>query len=166
MCAILVTYASRTGSTADIGMRIARRFQEEGREVYASPTDAVTSLEPYSGVIVGSAIRYGGWLPEAVRFIKTHQQSLKQRRVAVYSVCISLRDDTPATRRQIAAYLRGIRGVITPWAEGYFAGRLDPTRIGVEKSTMLRLNGAQFGDFIAWEKVEQWSEKLLAKGIS
>src|SRR5687768_12109848 len=68
--AILVTYASRGGSTAGVAEAIGRTLAERGLEVDVRPMDAVHDLAPYRAVVAGSAVRRERWLPEALRFMQ------------------------------------------------------------------------------------------------
>src|SRR5919107_4869742 len=87
---ILVTYASRSGSTAEIAEAVGRTLTDGGLSVKSSPMQEVDDLTPYQGVIVGSAIRGARWLPEAVQFIRTHQATLRHKPFAMFTVCITL----------------------------------------------------------------------------
>ena len=59
---ILITYASRTGSTAEIAEAIGKTLSEENAQVDILPMQAVKDPSPYQAVIVGSAIRKSKWL--------------------------------------------------------------------------------------------------------
>jgi menaquinone-dependent protoporphyrinogen oxidase len=54
---ILVTYASRLGSTAGVAEAIGKTLAENGAEVEIRRMEDVTDLTPYSAVVAGSAIR-------------------------------------------------------------------------------------------------------------
>ena len=87
---ILVTYASRTGSTAEVAAAIGKTLAENGTEVDVLSMNEVKDLSPYQAVVAGSAIRGSKWLPEAMEFIKTHRTELAQKRFAEFTVCITL----------------------------------------------------------------------------
>jgi menaquinone-dependent protoporphyrinogen oxidase len=54
---ILVTYASRGGSTAGVAETIGRTLAESGAQVDVLPMQAVKDLTPYQAVVAGSAIQ-------------------------------------------------------------------------------------------------------------
>ena len=83
---ILVTYASRTGSTAEVAQAIGKTLAENGAQVDVRPMQEVQDLTPYSAVVAGSAIRGSKWLPEADQFIQTHRAELAQRHFAEFAV--------------------------------------------------------------------------------
>ena len=62
---ILVTYATRAGSTAEVAAACAETLAARGYAVDVKPVKEKTQLTGYSAVVLGSAIRMGDWLPEA-----------------------------------------------------------------------------------------------------
>jgi menaquinone-dependent protoporphyrinogen oxidase len=62
---ILVTYASRAGSTAGVAEAIGQALADSGASVEVRPMKDVQDLAPYQAVVAGSAIQGGQWLPEA-----------------------------------------------------------------------------------------------------
>ena len=65
---LLVTYATNFGSTQEVAETIAAVLREDGYIVDVLPVTAVSSLIDYNAVILGSAVNYGKWLPDAVAF--------------------------------------------------------------------------------------------------
>jgi menaquinone-dependent protoporphyrinogen oxidase len=70
---ILVTYATRAGSTVEVAAAIGETLRGSGFSVDVKPVKEKPSVEGYQAVVVGSAIRLGSWLPEAVNFVKNNQ---------------------------------------------------------------------------------------------
>ena len=66
---ILVTYASRAGSTASIAEAIGKTLIEGGAQVDVIPMNEVKDLSAYRAVVAGSAIRGSKWLPLPWRMI-------------------------------------------------------------------------------------------------
>ena len=87
---VLVTYASRTGTTAGVAEAIARILAEGGALVDVRPMTEVTDLTPYQAVVAGSAIQGKRWLPEAMQFMQTHQAALRRQPFAAFLVCMTL----------------------------------------------------------------------------
>jgi len=86
----LVTYASRTGSTAQIAEAICKTLVKEREETELLPMQDVNDLSPYHAVILGSPIRKSRWLPEAMQFLQTHRAQLARKRVATFTVCVTM----------------------------------------------------------------------------
>ena len=87
---ILVTYASRSGSTAEIAEAISKALLLDAVQVDLLPMQEVKNLTPYAAVVLGSPIRKSQWLPEALRFIQDHRMELTRKRVAMFTVSITL----------------------------------------------------------------------------
>jgi len=60
----------------------------------------VKNLNSYQGVIVGSAIYRGKWMPEAVNFVKANAELLSQIPVAYFMVCMTMHKPTEENRRK------------------------------------------------------------------
>jgi menaquinone-dependent protoporphyrinogen oxidase len=126
---ILVTYASRTGSTAEIAGLIAKTLVGQGETVDILPVQDVTDLNPYAAVLLGSGVRFGQWLPEAQTFVEQQGEALKARPLALFTVHgLNLGDDeTSRTQRQ--AYLAKVRRLLNPKSEVFFAGKIDLSKL-------------------------------------
>lgn len=163
---ILVTYASRAGSTAEIAKAIGKTLSEGGTHVDVMPMNAVKDLSAYRAVVAGSAIRGSKWLPEAIQFIQTHQSTLKQRPFAMFTVCITLTmKNAENYRAGVADWVAPVRAIVKPLDEGFFAGILDFKKLPFNWDTlMLRLTVAlgifPHGDHRDWNAIRTWAKGL------
>ncbi len=162
---VLVAYASKAGSTAEVAAFIARRLSEAGLGVDLRRAKNVRSVDGYRAVVVGSAIRMGQWLSEATDFVKTHKGDLAARRTAFFAVCMTLKDDTPANRKEAAGYLEPVRKVLDPNRMEFFAGKMDYGRLGFATRLIVKSKKVPEGDFRNWEAIGSWTD-LLAKDLS
>lgn len=163
---ILVTYASRYGSTAGVAAEVARTLTDAGCAAIALPMREVNSLSPYRAVVAGSAINRYAWLPEALDFVGKNQLQLGEMPFAIFSVCITLasRDD-PQTRSKIRVWLDPVRALVRPVSEEMFAGVLDipPITPGFERflfRLLVRLGQVKEGDFRNWPAIRAWAASL------
>jgi len=69
--AVLVAYATHTGSTAEVATAIAEELRARGLDVDLAEVTAAEPVRSYQAVVLGSAVNGGRWLPEALEFIKT-----------------------------------------------------------------------------------------------
>lgn len=167
---ILVTYATRAGSTAGIAAEIAKMLCQAGFSTDLYPMQAVIDLAPYRVVIAGSAIQGGAWLPEAMTFFAANRSALRLRKVATFLVCMMLAGDESTAERQayIDHWMAPVRTIVTPLYEGAFAGALDLAkiqcwrdRIGMRLSLMFAPWGE--GDYRDWDAIDSWTAELIAR---
>lgn len=82
---VLVAYASKRGSTAEIAETVAATLRREGLKVCLEPVEQVKDLEPYDAVVLGSAVYMKRWRGDARHFLKKHRKALRQRPFWVFS---------------------------------------------------------------------------------
>ncbi|MBI5303237.1 MAG: flavodoxin domain-containing protein [Chloroflexi bacterium] len=163
---ILVTYASRTGSTAEVAQAIGKTLAESGAQVDVLAMNEVQDLAPYNVVVAGSAIRKSKWLPEAAQFIQTHRAELAQKKFAEFTVCITLAmSNTEQYRAVVAKWVAPVRALVTPLSEGFFAGMLDFSKLPVNLDTLqLRVAVAlrifPRDDRRDWSAIRAWAESI------
>ncbi|MEM4721803.1 MAG: flavodoxin domain-containing protein [Candidatus Methanomethylicaceae archaeon] len=124
---VLIAYASLTGCARGIAEELERLLEARGIPSEARYLRTIHDLSPYRAVIVGSAIREEGWLPEAVEFVAKHQQQLKTIPAFYYLVSITMHQDTPDHTQTALLYLRPVRQLVEPVDVGLFAGNEDFT---------------------------------------
>ena len=169
---ILVTYASRFGSTAGVAEAIGKTLAEQGAQVDVLPMRDVKDLAPYQAVVAGSAINGGQWLPEAMQFVQAHQADLARKPFAAFLVCMTLtmRGDY---RQHVATWLEPVRALVKPVSEGLFAGALEIAKIpSFSDRLKFRVSVAfgvwKEGDHRDWNAIRAWAESLaplLAPGL-
>src|SRR6476469_3681350 len=82
---VLVAYASKRGSTAEIAETVAATLRREGLGVCLEPAEEVRSLEPYDAVVLGSAVYMKRWRGDARHLLKQHRKALKRTPFWVFS---------------------------------------------------------------------------------
>jgi menaquinone-dependent protoporphyrinogen oxidase len=165
---ILVTYASRAGSTTGVAEAIGKTLVAKGLQVDVLPMQAVQDLTPYSAVVAGSAIRGQKWLPEAMQFLQAHRSELSSKPFASFMVCITL------SMRNAGQYLEGlktwmspVRALVQPVSEGYFAGALDFSRLPLFSFNVLAMRLVVLfgvwkeGDHCDWNAIQTWAGNLV-----
>ena len=157
---ILVAYASRCGSTGEVGEAIGEVLCNGGATTDVRLAKDVTDVSPYRAVVVGSAIRMGRWLPEAVKFVETHRGALSQVPVAYFAVCMTLKDDTEENRREVAAYLDPVREIVQPVDVGLFAGAMNYSKLSIPFRLIIKAMKVPEGDFRDWDGIRAWATNL------
>ena len=163
---ILVTYASRAGSTAGVAEAIGKTLIENGAQVEVLPMQNVTDLTPYRAVVAGSAIQVAQWLPEAMQFMHTHQAELRQKPFAAFLVCMTLGMPNAGKYHQfVADFMKPVRALVKPASEGLFAGMLDIRKVPSFRDRLkFRLSVAfgvwKAGDHRDWAAIHTWAADL------
>ena len=163
---ILVTYASRTGSTAGVAEAIGRTLADSGLAVDVRAMKELTDVSPYRAIVAGSAIQAGKWLPEAMHFLQLHQSVLIQKPFAAFLVCMTPGMPNAAQYQGfVADFLKPVRSMVKPVSEGLFAGTLDISkvpsftdRLKFRLSVIFRVWSE--GDHRDWEDVREWTNSI------
>jgi len=163
---VLVTYASRAGSTKEVAEAVGKTLSEGGMQVDVVSMDKVTDLSAYDAVVAGSAIRGSKWLPEAVEFIQRHRSALGEKRLAMFTVCITLAMKNGENYRSaVMGWVAPVRAMVHPLSEGLFAGMLDFSKLPFDWDTLMLRVAVLFGvfprgDHRDWNAVRSWAEDL------
>jgi menaquinone-dependent protoporphyrinogen oxidase len=160
---LLVAYATRTGTTAEVADAIARRLCDAGLPSEVRSVSEVTSLEDYSGAVLGSAVRYASWLPEMTDFIAANRETLSKLPVAFFTMHMLALGDDPAAVAERAKYTAGARDLITPVDEVFFEGMIDPARLSFFDRIAVRLVKSPVDDRRDWDRIAGWTDGLVPR---
>ena len=160
---ILVAYASRYGSTAEVAEAIGDELQKAGVAVDVRPASEVRDLSPYRAAIIGSPIYMGKWLPEPQIFIEQHQRDLRNIPVAYFAVGLTVNEGNPDIIKKAEASMDQVRMLVEPVEVGVFAGRLENSRLSLADRTITKLVRAKTGDFRNREAIRAWARAVLQK---
>jgi menaquinone-dependent protoporphyrinogen oxidase len=165
---ILVAYASGFGSTAGIAVEIGKTLEAKGTPVDVLSMQENPQIDAYKAVLLGSAVRYGNWLPEAVDFVKTNQHALNHHPVALFTVHITNLGNDPASAQARRSFVDQVRPFLHAVDEVYFAGRFDRRGAALMMPSLLaRLIPTM--DLRNFKKVRSWANNvypLLVKQVN
>ena len=82
---VLVTYATKHGSTAEIATKIGEVISEMGFVVDVLDVNQAVDLSNYTAVVVGSSIYFGDWHNKMVDFLELNQEILHEKDVWIFS---------------------------------------------------------------------------------
>jgi menaquinone-dependent protoporphyrinogen oxidase len=127
---VLVAYATKHGSTAEVAGDIAEELRARGLEVEVAAARDVDDLDGYSGVVVGGAIYMGRWHHDARRFLGRNRRALADVPVAVFGMgpLTTSDDDVEQARRQLDRALAGLHG-LRPAKVAIFGGVVEPSKL-------------------------------------
>jgi len=86
---ILVTYATLSGTTAEVARTISEELVKQGHQATLLPLAQVESLAGFDAVILGAPMIVG-WHKEAVRFLKQHRDELARKPLALFATAMTL----------------------------------------------------------------------------
>ncbi len=152
---ILVTYASKHGSTAEVGERIALALIERGIEADALRVQDVGDITRYDGVVIGSSVYFGRWTHDAVIFVERSRARLALRLVWLFSVG-PLGDQPRTDPAEVAQFVRSLKAV----DHHLFSGALDPHGLSFPERVIMKGVKAPTGDFRDWDEINSWAATI------
>jgi menaquinone-dependent protoporphyrinogen oxidase len=187
---ILVTYATLSGSTAEVAEAIGETLGQEGAQVDVRPIKDVGDISDYEAAVVGGPMIMG-WHREAKRFLKKHQGALSQMPVAYFVTALNLTKTSQESVNGVAiycdprllkapgnpdklsfkenyatpsSYLAPVLNKapkVKPVSVGFFGGKLDYGRLNILHMLFVMLIiQAQPGDHRNWEAIAAWAASL------
>jgi menaquinone-dependent protoporphyrinogen oxidase len=161
---VLVAYASKNGSTAEIAQAIAQTLRQAGPSVDCLDAGEVESLEPYNAVVLGSAVYIKRWRGAAKRFLRKYAAELAQRPFWVFSsgpVGEPKSDPNPAWLEppKIVARVEklGARGHVV------FGGRMPTDPRSPTARAMVKNCPAEFRDRRDWDEINAWAASIASE---
>lgn len=151
---VLVTYATKHGSTGEIATVIADALREHDLDVELWPAAEVTTVDPYDAVVLGSAVYRTRWQQDAERFVHRFETHLANRSVWLFS-------SGPLDRSASVGLLEPPRAAarigerIGARQHIWFGGALAPDATGIVERLMVRSGRA--GDYRDLDQVRAWA---------
>jgi menaquinone-dependent protoporphyrinogen oxidase len=156
---ILVTAASKHGSTDEVARTIAEVLGEAGHAVAVAAPETVTSVDPYDAVVVGSGVYYGRWMESATVLVNRLATGLAGRPVWLFSVGPLGNPPKPdAEPTDVAALLESSRAR----EHRVFTGRLDRRGLSLGEKIIVKGVRAAEGDFRDWDAIRAWAREIGA----
>jgi menaquinone-dependent protoporphyrinogen oxidase len=161
MGSVLVTYATKYGSTRDAAEAVASVLIERGIDAVALPAGETRSLDGYSAVVMGTALYFFMWRGEAHRFLRRNRKALSAMPVAIFG--LGPLEDTPAQFEGARGHLgKGLakHAWLTPVSTAVFGGRLDPAHLRFpDNNPAMRAMGDV--DLLDFDTVRAWAGGLV-----
>lgn len=132
-------------------------LERHGLEANLQPVDAVTAVDAYDAVVVGSAVYAGHWLRPARDFVDGHAAELRQ--LPVWSFSSGPVGD-PAKPSEDAAEVAEFTTHLGVREHRVFAGKLDRSDLGLTEKALVKLVRAPEGDFRPWPDIAAWADSI------
>jgi menaquinone-dependent protoporphyrinogen oxidase len=154
---VLVSGASKYGSTAEVAAAIGEELQAQGVDAEVrAPTD-VDTLDNFDAAVLGSGVYAGHWLEPAKTVIERHGEALRGRPVWLFSV--GPVGEPPKPDEEPVDVARPLDATKAR-EHRIFAGRLDRSRLSfVENAIVIALRAPE-GDFRDWDAIRAWARDI------
>ena len=163
MTRVLVAYASKHNSTAEIAHAIGGVLQEFAQlQVDIEQVENIHDIRPYEVVVLGSAVYMAQWQPAAVDFLKQYQQELAQRSVWLFSSG-PIGEGDPKTLMKGWVYPEALQPVIDhikPHDIMLFHGKLERDWLNLFEKAAVKFVGAPTGDSRDWNMIQNWAKRI------
>jgi menaquinone-dependent protoporphyrinogen oxidase len=162
---VLVAYASKYGATKEIAEKIGLVLKETGLVVDVLPAERVADLTPYGAVVLGSAVYIGGWRKAAARFLRTHEKTLAEKMVWLFSSGPTGKGDPVELVQgwRFPKALQHIADRVKPVDTALFQGAAFPEKLSPIGRWMMKKVKAPLGDFRDWNAITIWAGKIAAR---
>lgn len=160
---VLVAYASKRGSTAEIAETVAATLRRAGLSVECEEAGEVRTLDPYDAVVIGSAVYMKRWRGDARHFVKKHRRALRKMPFWVFStgpVGDPAKDNSDWSEPpKLVATLEemGVRGHVV------FGGSVPREPHGLMEKAMAEGTPEEYRDRRDWERIRAWAEGVAAE---
>ena len=157
---ILVAYATRNGSTAEIAQVIGRELVATGHTADITEIKTVSTLTGYTAIVIGGPL-YMGSVDSAVgKFVEKNREHLLKLPVAAFVVGLAPKNPDSGAVETAMTALRKSLGPVTPVSSVLFAGKLDPKKLSFIQRKMTELVKSPIGDFRDWDAIAAWAREL------
>lgn len=155
---ILVTYATKYGSTQEVAETVAAVLREAGLEVELQAMRDVKTLDGYAAVVLGAAIYNTRWHPDAHQFLAQYQGALAQRPLAIFTLGPIAKGEAAMrnSRRQLDKDLAKYAW-LKPAALEVFVGKYDTSKLSFFERFM------PASDNRDWNAIRAWAKALPAE---
>ena len=164
---VLVAYATRYGSTAEVAEAVAERLGEQGLAVDVKPVKAVRSCDGYDAVVFGAPFYLGSMLKEGRKFLEKQRAALEDRPIAIFALGpTSAAADLQEASKQLDKALAKMPW-LTPVAATMFMGKYDPAKLRLADRVVVAppaspLHGLPARDDRDWDAIGAWTDGVAA----
>jgi menaquinone-dependent protoporphyrinogen oxidase len=156
---VLVSAASKHGTTAEIAESIADVLRAAHLDVDLIPPDDVETIADYDAVVLGSGVYAGHWLKSARAFVERHELALQGRAVFLFS---SGPIGDPPRPLEDPVEVATIDETTMAIDHRVFAGRLVESDLRTGERLVIQMLRAPYGDFRSWEDITDWAQAIAS----
>ena len=153
---ILVTAASKYGSTAEIARRIGDVLVARSHDVTVEVPERA-DVAGHDAVVLGSAVYAGHWLPAAKDLAERSSDELASRPTWLFS---SGPVGNPPTPEEDPVDIAPILEATQAMEHRIFAGKIDKHRLSFPEKAIVVALRVPAGDFRGWDEIEAWAAEI------
>jgi menaquinone-dependent protoporphyrinogen oxidase len=159
---VLVIYASKHGSTAEIAEKIGEALRQEGIQVNVVSAQKVKYPADYDAIVIGSSVYIGQWRSEVSEFIKVNEKTLANKPVWLFSSGPTGKGDAGELLQgwRYPFRLKALVERIKPRDIAVFHGALDMQKMGFLDRWMVKRVKSPVGDFRDWNVINKWAKDI------
>lgn len=165
--AVLVSYATRYGSTREVADEIAATLRTGGLEVDAQPMAKVRAFDGYRAIVLGAPLYIGAWHKDALQCLAQQQTVLAARPLAIFALGPLTTDaqEMQGSRAQLDKALARFPW-LTPLAVAVFVGKYDPKKLNIPDKLIAALPASPLhnrpaSDQRDWTAIRAWASSLV-----
>ena len=159
---ILVAYATRNGSTAEIAQAVGRELTLAGNHAEVAEMKAVTALAGYDAIVIGAPLYMGSMDGAVGKFVRRHGEQLKNLPIVAFAVGLTPRNPEPGAVEMAMGALKKSLEPLIPVSSVLFAGKLDPAKVNFVMRKFLEMAKISSSDFRDWDAIAVWARQLPA----
>jgi len=151
---ILVAYASKKGSTAEVAAFVGKRLRERGLVADVRRSAEVEDLAFYDGVVLGGSLYFGRWHDDARAFLSRFRTALADRPLAVFA--LGPKTASPNDLAESGEQLQRALGDPVPTTVAVFGGVIDPAKL------RFPFNRMPASDVRDWTVIAAWADEVAS----
>ncbi|MCK9578877.1 MAG: flavodoxin [Methanoregula sp.] len=160
---ILVAYATRNGSTAEIAQAVGKDLSATGLAVDVAEIKTISTLADYTAVVIGGPLYMGSVDGAVKKFVGKNSEQLQKLPVAAFAVGLAPKNPDPGAIEMAMDALKKSIDPVTPVSSVLFAGNLDPAKVNFVMRKFLEMAKIPAGDFRDWDAISAWARELPVK---
>lgn len=155
---ILVTIASKHGSTEEIGKVIGQRLQDQGFVIEIRSIKEAPDPSPYAAVVVGSAVYAGSWMKPAHMYILRNAPQLANRPIWLFSSGPIGTHPEPQKQEimHMNEYIQRTKCV----EHKVFNGSIAAEKLSLAEKLVVKALKVEYGDYRDWKVINSWAQSI------
>lgn len=156
---VLVTTATKHGSTLEVADAIAAELTAAGIEAVRQAPGGVKALDGFDAVVIGSPAYMGHWLDDAKKLVERESTTLRERPVWLFT-CGPIADPPKSEEDpedvQVMLAASGAR------EHRLFGGKLERSKLGLIEKAMIRALRVKDADNRDFDDIRAWGREIAA----